>query len=427
MGNQFLKKLIKNSVARIWESELIKNRYFIFGLAVQKSTPFLAIPFVVDIFGGEIYSDYVLIFSSVQVLATVTSMAVTSAVIPLWHYQKDVKIFATAILTLILFLFIVFLSPSAVVLLFLMQNIQISIQGISLVIWLLFFSLLYNINVLFVSFQRVKGGQIQFFQAVCVSIIAYISLISVFGYFGNGDLEILLSIHIFTLVLLNCFLWPGRKSLDFNIAKEWNQIQHLWKEILRLSWPISIYTLTGLLAMTFDKWIVKLGFKQSEFLQYVLDYQFSISLMLLPMAIAFYNSAIVSELVAKGNTQELADNISKNKKLCLWGMCIVAVCVYYYAKILNINLSWGYWMLAVGFSLEGIYSLYFSVLMAQKKSHIILFIMIISCSFYIVILFISMKINSISLVYISNLIYTSLLFLMSWFYMRSRSIKTTNC
>jgi hypothetical protein len=82
--------------------ELLENRYFLLGLALQKGTPILILPLTVAAVGVKVYADYVLLFSLVQVVAVLGSLCVAQALIPFWYgYSEKGNLVSTLSVTML--------------------------------------------------------------------------------------------------------------------------------------------------------------------------------------------------------------------------------------------------------------------------------------------------------------------------------------
>src|SRR2546421_4451313 len=69
--------------------DFLENRYFLLGLALQKGTPVLILPLTIAAVGAQVYADYVLLFSLVQVIAIGSSLSLAQALIPFWYGNPE--------------------------------------------------------------------------------------------------------------------------------------------------------------------------------------------------------------------------------------------------------------------------------------------------------------------------------------------------
>jgi O-antigen/teichoic acid export membrane protein len=146
----------------------------------------------------------------------------------------------------------------------------------------------------------------------------------------------------------------------------------------------------------------------------VLDIQFSFSLSFLSIVIGMYNNQKLCELVHLRDRPGLRINLLGNYGLTFVGSIAMAAALYLYARMGGIHLTYGFWVLAVGFTLGNCYNVNSGLLSAQKRSRRLALIGAISTVVFAVILSVLFAWKSLVVVYLAYLAYHSTLLALSW-------------
>ena len=192
------------------------------------------------------------------------------------------------------------------------------------------------------------------------------------------------------------------------------QFKTFVRAVLRYSWPLTLYTLVTLSISSVDKWIVRGVFPAPVFARYVLDIQFSFALSFLSVVIGMYNNQKLCELVHLRDRAGLRINLLGNYGLTFAGSIAMAAALFLYARIGRIHLTYGFWVLAIGFTLGNCYNVNSGLLSAQKRSQRLALIAIISTVVFAVLLSVLFVWKSLVVVYIAYMAYYSTLLAFSW-------------
>lgn len=385
-------------------------RFYVLGLALQKGLPILVAPLVVAAFGRDVFGEYVLVYTVIQIYGNVSALSVPQTVVPIWFRQADPAKFVALCYAMVLGLSAAFGAVAGAILLFAPPHLALSLPIMEACGWIMCFALFYNLNQLAVGIARSEDRQRHFFWATVVGgvvLVAGILAAHRLGFPGLRGLIIaqLLSVAVSTLVLLGPRIFAVGK-IDFATLREQAP------PILRFSLPLAGYSLLVLLSMSIDKWMASAWFPRDVFNAYVLEYQFAFAMMFIPTAISLYSGSRVSALVAAGDREGLKIEENRAKGLALLGSSGVAVAMYCYAWATGLPMGPGYWVLALGFIFEGQYVIRSNRLMAEMRSTRLLMITLGSVLLYALLLLAAGLGNSVMLLYASPPLYLGLMLLL---------------
>lgn len=385
-------------------------RYYVLGLALQKGLPILVVPLIVAAFGRDVFGEYVLLYTVVQIYGNVSAVAVPQTVVPVWFRQADPSKFIGLCCALVLGLSAAFGVIAGAILYLVSPDLTLSVPIAETGGWVICFALFYNLNQLAVGIARSEDRQRHFFWASVlggVVLVAGILTAQRLGYPGLRGLLIaqMLSVAIATLVLL------GRRILIiFKIDVVTLRAQTV--PLLRFSLPLAGYSLLVLLSMSIDKWMASAWFPREVFNAYVLEFQFAFAMMFIPTAISLYSGSRVSALVTAGDHAGLKQEERRARGLTLLGSIGVAVMMFCYAWVTGLPLGPGYWILALGFVFEGQYVIRSNRLMAEMRSTRLLMTTLGSVLLYALLLLAAGLSGSVMLLYASPPLYLGMMLLL---------------
>lgn len=400
------------------------NRFYILGLVAQKGLPILVIPLMVSVFGRDIYGDYVLLYTVVQVYATLSSLAIPQTIVPMWFHQDEPLRFVGVGVAILSGLAILFGLAMAG-----LSFTPIGKQALSFLpipmalVWVVIFSLSYNLNTLAVGVVRVQDRQRHFFWATAIGGIVLLAGIWVAAATGAAALSALVAIQVLATLVAAILLF-GKQPLA-ELAFNLSTVQRHCAPLLRFSLPLAGYSLLVLLSMGLDKWMARLWFSRDIFNTYVIDYQCAFALVFVPTAINLYNGPRISAFVASGEWDSLLQEERKAAQLTIFGCSVIAVLMYCYGWVSGLGLSPGYWVLVAGFMFEGLYILRTNRLMAQLRSFRMLFISATGIVVYIALLALAAVSASRILLYIAVPAYLGLTLLLVHLYTKVTHVSKT--
>lgn len=409
---------MKQLLSKIVGSELINNRYFAISVAIQKGIPILIIPLVVSLYGSTVYADYVLLYSVVQIVAIITGLCLTQAVIPFWFSYHDKENYLGSLLMLMLATQVLLSSAAFAVLsqINIMKEHLVSSSAISAIA--IGYAVIYNLNAFGLNFLRAQFKQMGFFWTTILGAALQIVLIVLFSRLpGNGFLLFVLANVLAVLFqTITYFLISDHRPTSMFAGRKY--IAFSWK-MLKFSVPLSVYVVIALLSLVIDKWIVKAYFQQQVFAQYVIDYQFSFSIALTSIVIGMYNTSRQCELVYKEDWEGVRSNTVEHYRLSLIGSLALCVATYFYARVGGLHLSDGFWILVLSFTMNNLYAVNSSLLAAQKRSHTLARLAGVGTAVFIMLLFTAAYMDRIMVVYSAHMIFQIILFILSWVSIRS--------
>jgi len=393
----------KRASAFAMGSPLWKNRYYILGLVAQKGLPLLILPLIVDIFGRDVYGDYVLFFTMVQAYATISSLAIPQTIVPLWFRRDQPLPFVgiciamlggLAVLFAIMMLAIVMIGET-----FTSGTHILPLPMSTLLSWIVVFALSYNLNTLAVGVARSQDRQYHFFWGMAAGGLVMAAGVGICALIHVSSLHILILIQTLSIFTAAIVLF-GRQPLAM-LRFDLPTLRREWRSLLKFSLPLGCYTLLVLFSMGLDKWMARIWFSRDIFNTYVIDYQYAFAMVFVPTAINLYNGPRVSAYVARGQWDLLMQEERRAARLAIVGCLVVAVLMYIYAWISGLALSSGYWLLVAGFLFEGLYILRTNRLMAQLRSLRMLFISASGIAVYVMLLAIAAASGSRLLLYLA--------------------------
>lgn len=393
-------------------TDFLRNRYFMLGLCLQKGMPMLMIPVTVSVIGSVGYSQYVLLYTLVQTIGVVGSLCLPQSLLPFWYGSKSKESLLGSLLLLLVLCELAFYLPIGVALYLLWGQAHLDASRGGGIVLILIYSVFYNLNSLALNVLRIRLKQFAFFTTTIITSAALVALIVALRYVPGPKLVLYTLVCILVLAVQTGLysrhtgLWPLKL-----LPRE--EFKVFAVDVLRYSWPLTIYTLVTLLAFTVDKWIVRSVFPQSVFSQYVLDFQFAFALSFLSVAIGMYNSQKLCELVHLDNKVELRSNLIGNYLLSIIGSAAMSIAAFTYARLGGIRLSHGFWILALGLTLGNCYNVNSNLLSAQRRSRRLAFITTSSSSLFLAILSFLFVWKSTSVLYMSYLVLNLVMLILS--------------
>lgn len=391
--------------------ELLRNRYFLLGMGVQKGTPILIMPLSIAAVGVAVYSEYVLLYTVVQTVAIVTGLCVSQAFIPFWFDHADKKQYLGSFTAVMLAVQALLSIPLGVVLHFSLWP-SLNAKPVLYLPLLLAYAAIYNLNALAVSLIRVQLRQWVFLVSTLLTAGMLAGLIVLTGRAPGDKLLLYTGANVLTLFLQTVFyLYFARVTPPSMLPRK--QLRRFAQGILAFSGPLTIYTLIALVALVADKWFVKFFFDNRVFTQYVVDFQFAFSVALLSVVIGMYNGPKLCQLTHEGARRELRRNVIGNYVVSLVGSLAISLVAFAYARVGGIYISSGYWILAAGFALNNCYAVNSSLLTAQKRGRTLACIGTSAALVLVIVLWICGAVGSSRLVYFACAGYQALLLALS--------------
>ncbi|GJM07310.1 MAG: hypothetical protein DHS20C10_10440 [marine bacterium B5-7] len=395
-------------------SEFIKNRFYLFGLILQKGIAYLTIPLILWQFGVHVYTNYVLLYAATQLLALLIGLGIPSALIVYWYDVDDKSAYLTTILSLLVcFQTLVLLGVFALLhyswggfkLSLLLPN-EINQHLVIIAVYAIF----YNFNNITIGLLRAQGQSKGYFYGVLLSSLTFMGFLLCAKQL-NSSVIFLTSLFIFSLFLQSAyFICVSHTKPVFRLLPE---CQRFSKAILKYTGPIVLLTGLSLSTSTFDKWLVKGHFQDVIFKQYVLNFQFAYILNALSVVIGMYNLPIFCQLVKNDDVCKIKKNFIANYILVIVGSLLVGGGMSTYAHLTGVGLSIGFWVLCVSFIFVSLYTVNVAYFEALKSSKRLLAISMASLVIFWLLFTISIYINEITLVYYCYLFYGLCLFLLT--------------
>ena len=399
-----LRKLFR----KLQVGDFIRHRYFVIGLGLQKGMPLLIIPASISIIGAGAYAQYVLIYTLVQLLGVFGSLSLAQAIFPFWYEHESKESLVGSLLLTMFLVELALFSIIGVALYLLWPYTHLNLSPAQGLLLILPYAVVYNLNALVLNILRLRLRQLEFLVSTAVTSVALVGFILSLRYVHGSRLFWFTAVNSVALLIqtalymVNAAVWP-RKLLP---ARQLRTFSHA---VLRYSWPLTLYTLGVLLVSSVDKWIVRGVFPAPIFERYVLDIQFSFSLSFLSVVIGMYNNQQLCELVHLRDRAGLRMNLLGNYGLTLAGSIAMAAALYLYARLGGIHLTYGFWVLAVGFTLGNCYNVNSGLLSAQKRSRRLALIGAFSMVVFAVVLSVLFMWKSLVVVYVAYLAYYSTL------------------
>lgn len=400
-------------LSKIAASELIKNRYFALGVAIQKGIPILLIPVIVSLYGPSVYADYILLYTVVQIVAIITGLCLTQAVIPFWYTYRDKEKFLGSLLALMLIIQSIFSAIAFVVLIQINYLKGHLVNSITVTVIALVYAIIYNMNTFGVNFLRAQSKQLSFLWTTMLGAVLQIILVVLFSKLPGDSFVMFIIANILSVLLqtFTYFLISDNYPVGLFTGKEFLSFS---RKMVSFSAPLSAYVLVALLSLVVDKWMVKAFFQQQVFTQYVIDYQFSFSIALTSIVIGMYNTSRQCELVHNEDWIGVRKNTFEHYWLSLLGSFALGIASFFYALFGGVHLSPGFWLLLLGFTVNNVYAVNSSLLTAMKRSNALAQLAVIGTVVFIVLLFAAAYMNLIIAVYAAQVVYQVIILLLSW-------------
>ncbi len=416
-------------IRRLLNSDMFKNRHYIQGLAFQKGMPFVIIPLIIWAFGINHYTEYVLIYSVVQIAALFQSLGSHASFIVFWYHEEDKQKYLAQQIYLLVALSLIISVPVAFIIYmasFFMANIHFGIES---VLTILTYSFCYNLSMLGVSLMRSQLQSRAYFWITLLAGILLISLLFLSRFLSDrlalsfySSLNCLIYINILVLLiqaLLFIYVSKEKFSISLFSLSYFNSLDlsRFSKQILPYCIPVMLYTLLTLSVFTIDKIIIRFFYSQSIYNQYILDYQFAFVVNIFSIIIGMYNLPIFCQLIKACDMLGLKKNILSNYALAIFGSIFISIGIYIYAFLVNIDLSYGYWVLSGAFLVTNIFSINVSLMEAFRKANKLAFLTLIpTIGFFVCFVFFA-KLNRIEVNYFLFMVYYVILSALSWAYL----------
>ncbi len=400
-------------IDRLETKGLLGNQYYVFGLAVQKGVPIIAIPLLVNAFGVSVYGEFVLLYTVVQLYSNLSCLSLPQVLISFWYRQENKAEISAAVTTLLVVLAVIVLVPGVPVLVFILEFLKISLTPFEFVFWVVVYGFLLNINSYAVGIVRVHDRRKLFFFAALLGAIFYFFLIEFLRYFNKVSLSALIALHCSSVLVTFFVLILKDYRLIFLFSVD--SLGRHWKGLLSQAMPLCFYIFLTLYGTSVDKWMIKAWFDESFFNQYVLNAQLSYSIILVPTAIALHAGPVISRLVASGDLAALTDYEARTSLLILVGSVAMSIVAAIYAFLTGLDIGLGYLILVIGYLVEGQYILKSLRLMSELRSFDLAIFVIPSVILLTIALFVVCSSSSQIAIYFCVPIYQVLQFSFAYF------------
>ncbi|MGA7802796.1 MAG: hypothetical protein WCC36_18510 [Gammaproteobacteria bacterium] len=353
-------------IRRLLKSDLVANRYYAFGLAVQKGTPFLVVPLVIWAFGAQAYANYVLTFAAAQLVAMAMSLGTTNSLVVFWYRYEDKNKYLRSLLLLIGALGI---TIGLAVFGLLITTSILPRQVIPHLLWaglIVVYAAIYNWNVVGLSLIRVTERSRQYFLAVVLTSITLLVLIVAISRVAQGSV-VLVAIYMGVLALQSMLFMvvvPTRISEPGLVA----EYRKFMRQIFGYSIPVVGYTLVSLSVFTIDKWVIKGSYTNSEFTQYVLNFQFAFAANIVSVVLGMYLLPTFCRLVESQDLEVLGRKVQSHYALSVLGTIVVGTGMYGYGRITGVHLTEAFWILVGAFGIANLFTVNVNVLEAFRNS-----------------------------------------------------------
>jgi len=353
-------------IKRLLQSDLVANRYYAFGLAVQKGTPFLVVPLVVWAFGAQAYANYVLTFAATQLVAMAMSLGTTNSLVVFWYQHEDKSRYLRSLILLIsgltlLIGFCVFALLTATSILP-TGVIPRPLWAVTIVL----FGAIYNWNAVGLSLVRVTERSRRYFLTVLVTTGILLLLVVGVSRMMQGTLPLIM-IYMAVMALQSALFFAavplrvtGRELLP--------GYRQFTRRIFGYSVPVVAYTLVSLSVFTVDKWVIRSFYPDAEFTQYVLNFQFAFATNIVAVVIGMYLLPMLCRLVESEDRKEMAHKVHSHYLLSLVGTFVVGVGMYVYGRVTGVGLTGDYWILVMAFGFSNLFTVNVNVLEAFRNS-----------------------------------------------------------
>lgn len=392
----FEKLRANNTLMQVW-----RLRYYTAALIAQKGTMILILPFLLLVFSRSDYANYVIFYSAIQIIGTISGLGVPLAFIAFWRSDANnldliiqsirLSVLSSLIVGVIIFLGILTVDQTII------ARYHISELALVFVIFLI----IYNVNIIALGYARSADRSIAYLISSVMGAFVLIFGIYIVSFLKNPDLHDLIIIQITSLSFMTIVLFGKiSKSMISNSFKSRNS----FTEIFKTARPLAINTLVLLTVMSVDKWMSKFFFPEDLFSQYVIDYQAAFAIMFVPAAIGTYLGPRITLDNIERNFDGVQSEVFSSRLLCFLGCAMMSIVMYGYAFVFELGLSNGYWFLVFALIIEGQNSISSLRVMMQRKFSSLLFITMLGLGVYVFVLTIAGMLISTTLLYLALLI-----------------------
>jgi O-antigen/teichoic acid export membrane protein len=390
-------RLLINILDSVWAM-----RYYAVGLALQKGLPAALLPLIIAVFGRDVFAVYVLFYATVQIYGTLTGLGLPLAIVPLWHADADPAHFVARCCRLVLGSTVLAGALLLLVAIFWPGSVIGTMGAPEAVGWLTVFALFYNINLIANGVARSQGRDVAFMASSILGAAVLLCGIGLAWTIGSAGPRSLFLIQIASVASTSIALF-GRGGLAFF------SIQPVGKKaaaaLLAQTAPLIANILLQLLGMSMDKWAARAFFTRDIFASYVIDYQAAITVFFVPTAIGLYAGPKLSAAFAAGDVALMGRDVWKARLMTLAGSLFIGLAMYLYGALSGLGLTSGYWLLLIGFLIEGQYAISSNRVMAEQKFSVLFSSAAASVSIYALLLLSSGLTESVLLLYTASVLY----------------------
>ncbi len=393
--------------------QLWNMRYYATGLAVQKGLPIAILPLLLMVFGRDVFAIYVLYYATVQIYGTLTGLGLPLAVVPLWHSEGDSFSFIARCFRVVVAAALFAGGAVFAASLFWGEAVIGDIRAPEATLWLTAFALSYNMNLIGLGVARSEGRDLGFLLSSILGGIFLLGGIGVAWFLDFVGPRTLFLIQIMSVVASTLALF-GRHAASILSARTGLHRRPLFGLLVQTR-PLIANALLLLLAMSIDKWAAKAYFSRDVFNTYVIDYQAAISVFFVPTAIAIYAGPKLAAAFAKRDFAAMGHDMRIARILTLFGSLAIAVAMYIYGWLANLQLTSGYWVLIIGFLIEGQYAIGTNRVMAEQRFGLLFTSVAVGVAIYAALLFVAGTSASVYLLYWASPLYkAAMLAILAW-------------
>ena len=198
------------------------------------------------------------------------------------------------------------------------------------------------------------------------SAVLLVALLLLFRGTTGNKLAILTLINV-AVVLFQVILAFKISGVAFRITFK-SELAGLSRSIIRVTGPLTVSMLIGLIPFVVDKWLMARYFSLAVFTDYTLNFQFALAVTSVANVVNIYNSPRVCELYNLGDVAGIKANLKTNYSLACAGSLAIGLSMFIYAWLTNVPLGAGYWVLVVAFALCNLFAINTTFLIAERRT-----------------------------------------------------------
>lgn len=401
-------------------SPLYTNKYYFFGLALQKGIPFLVIPIITLLYTKQVYAEYILIYSFVLFVSPIICLGTVNSFIVFWHSNKIKSQYLSNSFFMVLVMSLFFGIIAGLLIYFISPSISTLKHSAFIIVCLIVYSVLYNQNTLGLNLLRAEKKQTSYFFSVLASSILLLTLLSTLSLLHKNIFILLFAYMMAMFVQIVLFHIFSQTKLSFHST---NSIRQHNKVIFKYSLPILLYFFVSASVINLDKPFIHNHFSSEFFIEYVYNFQFSYIINIISVVMGLYNLPIFCELLAEKKTHTLKSIIYSNYALVIFASVMGGGVAYAYAHITGIDLSSGFFFLCIAFMFTNLFTINVCLFEALKKSSALFVLTLFPVVIFWILMYIIANTKHSALIYVNIITYNVLAWVLSSIYLYFKVLK----